>query len=954
MNSPLTIEQNLNKFSHFITLLTGHFNISVVTSLEKEKQGCIVLPPLENIDSQSLEVLYGLCLREAGFLAKSKKTQHSLELIHTQHQLRATMIVESARIEKFLIRHFAGAGEMLDEHFSTLAQLPSYTSTILGLDPHHTYPEYVFLMAFKWHLLNRPAWGWETIFPTDLWNTSLALLESPDIHSIIKQPLKKFDDSISVAQQALAFYYTQTGQSDTSLVREKTSKQCELEKTQEKLEEYKVFVESQNNLLLQYQNDIEYTQEQLEKEKQAIEPISKPIYQQIEKIKHIYPNLTHRELRQFIKSMETLNKFNDKITRTEKALQTLDQKIQQHPQTEVNYSDKIEQTQQHVQNMNDKLQEKLQKIEDNLTELTKKESEYQNKSDLASSPSQQTQWEQKKEHITQKIENLLDKKNDVLNKIQHNKDTLSEKTQNLNNKAQQQLLSQKKKEQNYQDKRTEIQKKWNILDEQKNNMEKQIIHFAQHLQKKQELIPLDQMFDDLKNLTHLSLQLDEIERPLQSIKKELTEKTRTLSNEKKKMNWKMEKTLQEMEKSLQKEGIEISFTQQMDEMSNWNEANEIQAQFDHSTSEEKQQSVINGRGGGFGNRDMLVTLNHFQQHINELNPSQLFADVEALSPLNGFSENQGVSKSQGNTSSVHIENSLSLSTSPISKHTVWDTSHDKIITNLSPRMAELSVLQTKYRKEIKEIRQLFSQHFKPSFKQRFIGGKDEGSLDNRSLWRLATQQGDDFFEELHKKPHHKSFATILVDLSGSCSSIDSDVEQAQEKIQTLVLLLSEGLSSVKIPHEILGYYAPIDPDLAQKSIPASFNRKMCRLETRVIKSFHEQKLTKLPHLEIQDADNSDGESLKLAVQRLEKQPGHQKMLFMISDGKPFMQDSQAQILDHDLFCMYHKAQQKKIAIYPLGFSEHHAVLDDVYWSIPSVQKLASVLKEHLFQKNNRV
>lgn len=197
-----------------------------------------------------------------------------------------------------------------------------------------------------------------------------------------------------------------------------------------------------------------------------------------------------------------------------------------------------------------------------------------------------------------------------------------------------------------------------------------------------------------------------------------------------------------------------------------------------------------------------------------------------------------------------------------------------------------------------------------------------------------------FFEIIHKKPEKKTTATILIDQSGSMASVE-DARQLQQ----LAFLLSSGLSAAQVQHEILGFSAPIEPLLQEHNIPNTFNRRACRLQTNIFKSFKEKSLTGLDGLKIEQAENSDGESVRIAIQRLKKQTGQQKFIFLISDGKPYMQDSDIAVLDDDLRSAVSLAAQEKIILISIGFKNNHAVLGEQHLCLHHLKDLTHKLKD---------
>lgn len=951
--------EKLNTFSRFISLLTGEFDVRVV-SAESPENGAIVLPALDNLDEDSIEVLYGLCLREAGYIAKSRKTVGTVAKLKTHRELQAAMLAEHARVERFLIRKFGGGAEMLEEHFKIHAANPRFTQTILGVDPHTATADDVFLYAMKWSLLGRPRWGWNKIFNPQQWDAAVSALDTPQFDEILATPQRKFEDSMNLGVAALKLWLTLNARADDSQIREKTAEQKVWEKALEEANtRLTALAQEAQNKINQKQQTLAKLGEKIQEEEKAIAPFVDPLRAQHAELKK-----ENQKYEIFADQLEAFDRLKNQRAKLEnrsqyenQRLEKLSQRLEKtDPQDLVEKLDaRAQALQNKIADAQQKIDEKDQRLNEQLQDLQKKEldiNEKLNKDGLT---------QQRKEKLEERLSAVMEKIEDIQKKLEEwaqsgakKLSELEQKAQKVADRSQQRLDSAQERAQNAEEKFNEAQNLLNQMTAQRDQLQKNMEKIAQEMstqlgdgESAQEA--LEKMMAAHNQMEDLAAQMAQLEHKRDELRAEFRTERSELRAQQRTENWKMEQQLQQLENEMEAAGVPLNLTEKMVEMDGWDGANAAQREFDNRASNEQKMSVINGCGAGRGNRDIMLNVQEFAAAVEDLDPNLIFADVARLSPLSGFSESGARETEKGAANKNASKDASMLSVGSVD-HTVWTRKYDKIIpVPSSGRSSKLIAdLRKEHAREIAAVKKIFVQHLKPSFKAKFVGGREEGDLDARNIWKLAARQGEDFFEAIHKRPHNKSAATILVDLSGSCASWgESGTEEASRKIQSLALMLSEGLSAVNIPHEILGYCAPLEDALLNVSIPTTFNRKTCRLETIVAKGFKEKDLSGLAGLTIQQADNSDGESLRVATERLVKQQGQHKMVFMISDGKPFMQDADTQILDDDLRQAFVQAASKKIVVSCLGLAQEHAVLGGAYLSMDGVEDLPRVVKDVL-------
>ena len=932
--------QKLLDFSKFITLLTGEMGVDVTTS-DHPRQGALVLPALDGLSEQDLDVLYGLCVREVGHLARSKKLMSDVKELTTMRAIQAANLVEQARVEKYLGKALGGGKEILDEQFSKHAFLPRYQQAVLGIHASEAQVDDVFLYALKWHLSGRPRWGWEKLFDRAAWDSAVDFLSTnPPSLSL---PLRKFADSVQLSRQAMAEWMAHVGRQDNSSQRPPSKKEASWEKAASTVSA------SISNLAQKHQLSIDalmHKSEQYAQSAASLESAQESSWAQDLQTAQQF----QEQLNGAMKGEEAVDKIKEVSKQEQSAIkdfQKADKAVLKQEQRVSVPQSRAAQTKhqalsEKISEVQSRLDEQLQKLDTQLQALQSKELDLISKlQNPKLSPAQQDRLNERMAQVSDRMQEVNQNKEQASNMAAQKMDELAsklEKVDQLSTFAEQQHqqrlddLDQKRATRDAAAQALQAhQTQRALLEEQlKAVMQNQGLDIAGPQQWKEHVSNLRQQLGE--TLSRVQEGQSEV-RALRDQSKDFSRQARDLNRQ---AQWEVHQQLQKVEEALAAQGIDVSLTEKMERMEGWDEANTAQAQFDAKASQELKMSVINGCGGGRGTRDMMLQINHALTQIAEVDPSLIFKDVAKTSPLSSWSSVKKAAKGQSAAQPSSSKN-----------HMVWSRQYDRVLT-ATRRPVELGKLRQKYKKEIAAIRALFLKHWKPSFKPKFIGGREEGDLDSRNLWKLASNQGNDFFEVVKKRPNFQSCATILVDVSGSCAAWGSDVDDASQSIQGLVLLLSEGLSAVNIPHEILTYCAPVDERLSTQIIPAVYNRKSCRLDTTVIKSFKDKDCAAVPAISIQQADNSDGESVRVALQRLVKQSPRQKMMFLISDGKPFMQDSDSDLLDEDLLRALKECAAHNVTVAGLGLSKNHQILGSSYWGMSGVSDLPQVLSQQFF------
>jgi len=345
----------------------------------------------------------------------------------------------------------------------------------------------------------------------------------------------------------------------------------------------------------------------------------------------------------------------------------------------------------------------------------------------------------------------------------------------------------------------------------------------------------------------------------------------------------------------------------------WPEAAAAQEQFDEFASDRLGGLVRNGMGAGlFGTniRDIVIYIDATKADVDAIDVSKLFKEklqVSRFDDLNDFERDFNDREDTGEVGNIRIGREL------IPVTTQYDSVRRETSSTAMPEVAKLLAKNGSFYRDLERI---FQKKFKFAKKDYWRGGKEEGDLDARSLWKIPTGQGDDFYERNERKPINKTIASILVDISGSQNKEDTDYGK---RIQELVLGLSTALDKVYIKHEILGYHAPVCSAMSDMKAAASYGRKSNRLETVVYKEMSQKDKSGIMNILPQLTDNSDGESMRVALKRLKKENAKSRIMFVISDGKPMLSNVDMDLLDSDFASAIDQARRDKVQVVGLGY-----------------------------------
>lgn len=348
----------------------------------------------------------------------------------------------------------------------------------------------------------------------------------------------------------------------------------------------------------------------------------------------------------------------------------------------------------------------------------------------------------------------------------------------------------------------------------------------------------------------------------------------------------------------------------------WPEAAAAQQQFDQSASNATGKMVRNGQkaAGLFGSniRDIVSFIDKTKEKVEEINVAEIFKNKIHASKLEELHSDVKEMNYMEDKSVVGVFGTRR-------DHIPLTTEFDSVKKeNVSNKMQDKNALMVEHGAFYRDLKRLFARKLKFAKKDFWRGGQEEGQLDARNLWKLPTRQGDDFYEVSNPKFVNKLAATILVDVSGSQNK---DATEYGKKIRALVLGLSQALDEVHVKHEVLGFHAPVCEEMRHMQSSQIYTRRSNRLETIVYKDAAQKDNLGIMNIETQMSDNSDGESLRIALKRLKAIRAKSHMVFIISDGKPFLCDTDVSVLDEDFRAALRQAVREKVQVFGIGFFE---------------------------------
>ena len=370
----------------------------------------------------------------------------------------------------------------------------------------------------------------------------------------------------------------------------------------------------------------------------------------------------------------------------------------------------------------------------------------------------------------------------------------------------------------------------------------------------------------------------------------------------------------------------------------WSEADGVQKQFDNDAADKTNLPVVNGMSPfGSNLRDVIMRLTDVSNNLKTLDVTQVITRKLNKSKVENL---------ESETDMNNIQDALEVNANGkmVRPHLPVTRAFDRVQEKTQGGdVTEINEIKAEKRMDITKVTQVLQRKFRFKTKNRFKPNQEDGQIDTRELWRIPHDLGTKIFETTVKKIDSKVQVAIAVDVSGS---MDKDSTENGRKVKELTLILSEALTNAKVKHEIVGYGASPSYEVEGYNGGSVFNRKRHALETVVYKKLEGR--SGLQNLELEPWDNADGESLRVVAGRLLKAGAKKKIMFVISDGKPYLTDEDTSVLDYDLHKAIDDCRKKKISVYGFGFNDSPKnFYGDKYCKVESTEKLVAFLNKNI-------
>lgn len=425
---------------------------------------------------------------------------------------------------------------------------------------------------------------------------------------------------------------------------------------------------------------------------------------------------------------------------------------------------------------------------------------------------------------------------------------------------------------------------------------------------------VEQMMKDADLLDKaLREQMDkDFNNPKDSLKQQIQQQQAQAQAAQDAMHNKMKESIQKIDKALKQMGMDgMGLIPEFKENGDWKESDGLQQGFDKQASKQTGEPCVNGMSPfGHNPRNMVSKLVDVSDKLNEINLAEVFHAENHDSLLDSVNE-----EDSQQTNTRDNENGETFKSTR--RHIPVSTAHDVVRDEIGgANVKVVQEIRTKQSRAITNLTNVFKQKFRFKQKPKFKSQRDDGTLDARDLYKIPNALSTQIFEERLKNMDSKVQVAIALDISGS---MDKEETQYGEKLREVAVVLSDALNNTHVKHEVIGFGAPVNPDMQDaKANPHLYNRTMHNLETIVYRKLNGE--SGLGNIQVQPWDNSDGESIRVIGKRMLKERKKKKILFVVSDNKPFLTDSDIATLDQDLREAIKWAKKNGIDVYGIGWN----------------------------------
>jgi cobalamin biosynthesis protein CobT len=880
---------HLEDFNRYAKFISDKFGIEVrFDTLKAQTDGKVIyLPSLAGMSDEEVDFLYCVLLHEVGHIRYTNFAPEAYKTIKSQSHFHICNALEDARIENSLMKDFDGAHDIFLKLYNEYAANDDFMHRVFGIKGNE---------VSVWHAIG--IYAHDYFVDLDKKNTLKDMVGEKIAKQVAKfiqdhkidqlfakTDLKTWDDVLKLGTKLYDLYFDDKKDKSDKLDISPMIKALE-EVAQKQMDQLQ---ETSNKM----QSDLADLQEQAKKIEEKLREKRSQNAGEIEQLQ--------AEQKSLRSQMEKIEDLED----ARQLQQTTKDRLQKYETNKTELQNK----QQSYEAKKAELEKKLQELKDKLAAQAQPKVD-ENGQVVPEEP--KTPGQLRKDNAEQKkLQDLEKKLQTAQERLQSVQQRLKEQDNKINTQTGKQNEAQTQANKSPEELAALSNEELNKLG---NETQKRLNEIYDRLEKLQGGSSADQ-----QKLGQLRDQMNQIK---DQASKEITDQ------------------LQKMQDKLSKAGLPIQVVPQFETNEAWPEGDAAQQQFDQEASAETGQLVANGCGFGLSNpRDIVTYIDQVKNDVVDFNLGEHFHEQNHESKLESFNEEDTskITYTQDQKDSKTFKSNR--------KHTPLSTALDKVLTKNSSDGKEIAQIKSQLSSTITQVRNLFRNRLKFDKRDWFSGNQEEGKLDSRNLWKLATKTDDLYYEVNRPKFVNKVSATILVDISGSMDKTDT---AHGEKLRELALILSEGLKEVHIQHEVIGYHAPVNHELRAMGASPLYNRNSNSLEHIVYKTFNDKNNLGIQNLEVQCSDNSDGESIKFAGQRLVKSRSKRKVLFVISDSKPFLSDANVELLDQDLRNSLEWCKGNKIEVFALGFNKQgKEFFGDRYGQLRDYTDLLKYIKEKL-------
>ncbi|MCM3109430.1 vWA domain-containing protein [Lederbergia lenta] len=239
-----------------------------------------------------------------------------------------------------------------------------------------------------------------------------------------------------------------------------------------------------------------------------------------------------------------------------------------------------------------------------------------------------------------------------------------------------------------------------------------------------------------------------------------------------------------------------------------------------------------------------------------------------------------------------------------------------------------------YQKKLKNVIDITLEHKKIQPRTDLLYGR----LNKKILRFFTEEQPRLFYKKNEPSNEINAVFSLLIDCSAS-------MQDKMEETKLGITLFHEALKSVKVPHEITGFWE--DAGEASEKDQPNYFKKVIDFST----SLHAKSGPEILQLEAEE-DNRDGYAIRVCSERLYQRIEEQKFLLIFSDGEPAAYGySQNGIIDtHEAV---QEARKRGIEVFNIFLSmngveeEQRKVFQNIYGPyslvVPSIDKLPDML-----------